>query len=520
MTDDHSSQNTGRHVQRAQRAERVGKLLLWGLWTASALPLLVLFIEFGRREMGECGDEWWHYATLYSHFFLYPVSFGLIATCLLHRPWALAVRYVYGLEGKTRMRTSGLLIASALMVIGFACYVEFTRSTPAIWSFEPASNNVDASGQSGANGDNNGRLERARALLQGRCERSEETPVDRDRTTRISEESLATCTDWMSKAGATNCATALSEVVNRTTTGADAAASLLSACNALLRDSCKETLDAASKGEVAARHAAACSEEFESNQLLDASCKVVAEEALRAMNPGAGDTDPWLRSVICRAWPSVCAGEQKTLRDEEQQEFKDLLDELEKDDGESWTQYAYYLGFMANTTLFAVLFATIFIAITFEEREADGGEPTIGSMLTQLSIALFFATFWMLMRITFLLEKLSIYPEDPLLAMNYLIFLAVVALYAHLVNKHWKRSKRYERQLQAVLSVAGVGVAVIGLFEQPLTLRLMPDLLIGLFGTGSSLLTYLGVLLFLLIVFLPGILRTWGVHPDNTSERG
>ena len=120
------------------------------------------------------------------------------------------------------------------------------------------------------------------------------------------------------------------------------------------------------------------------------------------------------------------------------------------------------------------------------------------------------------MRGAFLTEKLDIYPEDPLLELNYLIFLALVALYVHIATTLWRDSKRYEKYLNVLLSIAGVAVGVVGLFKESLSAEWASELLVGLFGTGGSSLTYIGVLLFLLVVYFPNILRS--LDGDERSD--
>lgn len=134
-------------------------------------------------------------------------------------------------------------------------------------------------------------------------------------------------------------------------------------------------------------------------------------------------------------------------------------------------------------------------------------------MLVRLANALFFATFWMLMRITLLVEKSAVYPEGPLLPLNYLVFIAFMALYVHLVAKLWRDLGRDEKNFNIFLGVSGVAIGVLGFFPGPLPAEWVRDTLIGFFGTGGSLLTYMGVLLFLLIVYFPHILR-W-LDPDS-----
>ena len=158
----------------------VAAALLWTPWLVSTLPLFALFIEFQCHQLGDCKAEWWYYARLYSHFFLYPVTFGLISTALLHRPWIRSVHHLCSLPEDTRtvkicgfvaMRAGvakiGVVTLSALAIIIFASVVEFTRSTPALWSFPP-----DLSSQGGDAGEaeDPGRwLANARTLIQKRC---------------------------------------------------------------------------------------------------------------------------------------------------------------------------------------------------------------------------------------------------------------------------------------------------------------------------------------------------------------
>ena len=84
------------------------------------------------------------------------------------------------------------------------------------------------------------------------------------------------------------------------------------------------------------------------------------------------------------------------------------------------------------------------------------------------------------------------------------------------------RLKRYEKYLNVLLSIAGVAVGVVGLFKESLSATWVSDLLVGLFGTGGSSLTYIGVLLFLLIVYFPNILRSLDgdVSSDDPGRPG
>ncbi len=274
-------------------------------------------------------------------------------------------------------------------------------------------------------------------------------------------------------------------------------------------------------------------------KLLEARCSLqTTTSGLGETTQSASKVSPLCRLVIslcpdredrlCKFVLSSCQDLPEELNESQKEDYKRALETLEERGIKSWTEWAYYLGIIALTTLFAVLFVTIFISMekasatepsapgehgTSEEKARD---PTNRRMLVQLVLALFFATFWMLMHITFLVEKLAVYPEDPLLPLNYLIFLALIVLYVHLVTKLWRDLGRYEKSFNIFLSVPGVAIGVLGFFPGSLPAEWVRDTLIGLFGTGGSLLTYIGVLLFLLVVYFPHILR-W-LDPDRKPQ--
>lgn len=439
-------------TQPSRKTRFVAASLLWGFWAVSALPLFALYFEFQCRQLGGCGAEWWYYARLYSHFFLYPVTFGLISTVLLHRPWLRSVHHLCSLAEDTRtvkvlglvaMRAGvakiGVTTLSALVVVVFASWVEFTRSTPALWSFSP-----DVPSQTGDAGEAEGPsrwLARARILIETRC------PLE----------------------------------------------------------------PPAMSGD---------SEETQSAAAAPPLCGLVL-----SLCP---DPD----HLLCMLVRSYCTNRPEGLDSGDKDKFAGALDQLKKRNYTSKTERAYYVGFVALTTLFTFLFMAIIVEITSvsetsenrkipEDRENREKKERHGRIRLLLA-ALFFASFWVLMRGAFLTEKLAIYPEDPLLELNYLIFLALVALYVHIATTLWRGSKRYEKYLNVLLSIAGVAVGVVGLFKESLSATWVSDLLVGLFGTGGSSLTYIGVLLFLLVVYFPNILRSLDgdVSSDDPGRPG
>ena len=85
-------------TQPTGRTRIVAALSLWGCWLVSISPVVALFFEFGQGQLEACGAEWWYHAKFYSHFFIYPVTFGLVSTVFLHRPWIRVVHYLHSLR--------------------------------------------------------------------------------------------------------------------------------------------------------------------------------------------------------------------------------------------------------------------------------------------------------------------------------------------------------------------------------------------------------------------------------------
>ena len=69
----------------SNRLSSIAVVALWSLWALSVLPLAVLLGEFGV-SLGECERAAWYYAKLYGHFFVFPITFGLLAMVFLTTP--------------------------------------------------------------------------------------------------------------------------------------------------------------------------------------------------------------------------------------------------------------------------------------------------------------------------------------------------------------------------------------------------------------------------------------------------
>ena len=411
-------------TQPSRGTRFVAASLLWGFWAVSALPLFVLYFEFQCRQIKGCGAEWWYYARFYSHFFLYPVTFGLISTVLLHRPWIRSVHHLCSLPERAKLVITSIFVISMLVVVGFASLVEFSKD------------HSDSSA-----------LQKCKSLLG---------------IENLTSFSGATPAPW----------------------------------------------------SIAPKVMDDHDEDVEVRDLLEKRCERLPDSSNRSEEcrfqlilPGI--TSSSFSGLCTRA--SILS--PILLSDEDKCRFQEDLSRLWKDGDRrhrSYTEASYNAGFVGMTALFTILFATVVITMIWNSKKEDSKKERSENkrMLFLVTLALFFATFWMLMRIAFLTEKLSVYPEDPLLMFNWLIFLAFVALYVQLVVSRWSKSERYERLLGIVLSIAGIAVGFTGLFEgSSRVLEWIPGALVGVFGTGSSPETYVAVLLFLLVVHFPYIVR-------------
>ena len=376
-------------------------LALWGFWLVSALPLLVLFLEFRCGELGECGAEWWYYASFYSSLFLYPVTFGFFSTAFLHRPWIRTVHYLLSLPEPTRTRMIGLLVVAIGLVVSLVCLAEFHIGHPSSHSaFKGCPNPTKFTGS---------------------------TPAP-----------------WSIAPG-------------------------------------------------------------------------VME---------AEDADMIVRSLLEKRCKSV----SQSLNDSEKCEFQEKLSVLWKDRNrsESYTEQSYRWGTAALTTLFALLFVTIFIAGTSKSMKSPAGERNSEDeqMKTLLKFALLFATLWVLMRVPVMWEKLSVYPGDPLfyVYMAIILFFVFVNVWFYFMwakpehvgakRKRWIRLLYlYGHFVCTVLTIATT-TGVVGVWEP--NWALIPEVLVEIFGTGGSPLHYLFLIVFLLLVYLPYRLRY--MREDGKSD--
>lgn len=354
-----------------QPTDIVAIVLLWLLWALSVVPLVVLFIEFGEPSIACVGAS--YYAKLYGHIFVYPATFGFFATIFLTRPWLHTVRSIRNLPSPRRSHVTAFLASCIVGIVAFASWADFTKATPALWSFEAAA-----------------------------------------------KEEIG---------------------------------------DPHVRDACRTLMER-------------CQECSSSGEIIE----------------GQSGAKP---------------------QGESEQHAKKPLDDLRKalDDDRSYTEWAYYIGFIANTMWIAILFGVVVAQAGADDR----------SQLGQTIVAMGLATAWVPFRITFLVEKAELYGNDPLLLLNYLIFLAFVVLYLHALRWYMngpegKRRNAVSLTGHVIVAILTCLAAVVGLLaDVGLLDRDGTKLLVRYFGSESSLLVYITMLLLFLVMVAPAIVRRlWG----------
>lgn len=363
---------------KRQPGDLIAVAFLWLLWALSVLPLVVLFLEFGSSEACVKAS---YYAKLYGHIFVYPATFGLLATAFLTRPWLHTVRSLCGLPPPRRGRVVAFLACAIVGIVSFASWADFTKATPALWSFEAAAKN---------------------------------------------------------------------EITNRT-----------------IREACKTLME-------------------------------ISERATAGEQNGAKP-------------------QQIGAQTEPKRTLDALYGDQQLDYARSYTEWAYYVYFIANTTWIALLFGVV-VART-------GADDS--SQLGQTIVAMGLATTWVAFRGAFLVEKVELY-NDPLLPLNYLIFLAFVVLYLHMLRLYMgklgvKRQNIVPMAGHVIVAVLTSSAALVSLLADAGWLRGSgAELLVHSFGSQSSLLVYITMLLLFLVMVAPAVVRRlWGnPEPQASGEDG
>lgn len=356
-----------------QPGDFVAVTVLWLLWALSVVPVVGLFLEFDDPLPACVGAS--YYAKLYGHIFVYPATFGLLATAFLTQPWLHTVRSIRRLASPQRGRVVAFLLCAIVGIISFASWADFTRATPALWSFEAA-----------AKQENAGVIRNACEVLLARSQSPGQPPAKLDKE---------------------------------------------------------------------------------------------REGASRQQNDQQ-DTKP-LDTLKC----------------------------LPLDRSRSYTEWAYYVGFIANTTWIALLFGVVVA------RVGANDQSQLGHTITAMGLA----TAWIPFRFAFLAEKAELY-NDPLLPLNYLIFLAFVVLYLHILRLHVREPEGKAWGVwNFVVLIGNVIVviltslaAVVGPLAEWVGGR-GGEILVRYFGSESSLLVYITMLLLFLVMVAPAtVRRLWGTE--------
>lgn len=168
--------------------------------------------------------------------------------------------------------------------------------------------------------------------------------------------------------------------------------------------------------------------------------------------------------------------------------------------GHSITYWFYTIGFVAQTILFCLTFATLWVLLLFLPRTEDK-EDDVG-LLLRLMYVFLITSLWGFMRMVFMKEKLILYGEDPLIELNVLIIglfgLSILHLAIRIIPQ-------LGRSYEMGLALLGVLVATTG----PIVGFLKADTFVGMFGVGSSLTTYVTTWILISYAFAPYV--SWSI---------
>ena len=155
-------------------------------------------------------------------------------------------------------------------------------------------------------------------------------------------------------------------------------------------------------------------------------------------------------------------------------------------------------------------------------------------------MAMGLATAWVAFRGAYLVEKVELY-NDPLLSLDYLILMGFVVLYLHILRLYAGKLDDKRRNIASIGQVIAWALTCSAALVGPLVgLGWVGDsgteFLVRYFGSKSSLLVYITMLLLFLVMVAPAaVRRLWGdpepqaggensgnpgQGPDEPSRRG
>lgn len=220
--------------------------------------------------------------------------------------------------------------------------------------------------------------------------------------------------------------------------------------------------------------------------------------AIWEFSPTALDTDTGksARSILESRCKANAYHETRTV-------FKQHLEDLRNERTEvSLTGMAYYVGFFALAVLFTVLLMTIILTFVLRVDALN--------IHRFLLVALLSTSVWVLCRISFMGEKLTLFGSDPLFPHNMAIFGLFGFLYFVLAISAWNVSSWWARTIDIFTSVGGITATVFSLFHQEAVLRS----LMTMFGSGATANHYMLIFVVWTILVSP-ILLLWLRGPDH-----
>ena len=377
----------------------------------------------------------WYYARLHSHVFLYPITFGLVSTVFLTKPWIQSVNDLRGFlsnDPKRGIKIVALIVVAILLVTGISGsfgYSYFSYSHPALWSFDP--DYMD---------EKEGIQKKLREEIEEQCKQN-----NRKKSEKTVEKAKE-----------------------------------------------KETIE----------------------KITEKTTEKTTEKATEKTTEKTTEKIPYLQTLR-KEWKNAPL---------------------------SHTEVFYRIGHLAMTILFCLLFTTGFLFAplpTIEGSDAKGikakvPEHCAGFLAASpeakeskakvpelyVWIALFFASFWVLMRATFLFEEQWMY-KNPLLEVHGAFLILFVSLFGflpflrHQIHKNKpdgqggnsaEKGPLRNRIFFVVTLLEGVVVAVLELGSGDVSPQI-ENILVYTFGTGSSILSYLSMFTVILVFALPFLLQ-------------
>ena len=399
--------------------------ILWFFWALSALPLLVLITEFGRFDPEACGNMGWYYARLYSHVFLYPITFGLVSTVFLTLPWVQSVDYLRGClsnDPKRGIKIVALIVVSILLVTGISGSFGYSYSSyshPALWSFAP--DYMDEKGED---------TKKLREKIEEQCDQNNRKKFEKT-IEKTTENTIEKTTD------------SIPERITEKTT--------------------------------------------------EKTTEKITEKITKKLFFLQSLRNQWKNAPL------------------------------------SHTEVFYRIGHLAMTILFCLLFTTGFLFAVDRQMEIEAEMKGQGRFYVW--VALFFASFWVLMRATFLFEEQWMY-KNPLLEVHkafLILFVGLFVLLPSLRHLNYKNNGKDNNKKNGehswkklfktdILIIVGLVDGTIMLLELGNDSPQIGKIFVFMFGTRSSISSYISMFIVIIVFALPFILQHMRKESSEVDE--